>query len=282
MILIDSRTGSAELLPHFPKFGIPADVEYLSSADFMFLGNGPTGTVAVGVERKTLGDLLNCITTGRLAAGQIPEMIAQYDARYLILEGIWRTADDGGIEEWRGSNRGGWQPVEYGHRQILGQDLMGYLTSLETFAGIKIRYTTTPRKTAECVIWLYQWWNKPWDTHGTFKVFIDPIHESSSALLTHKPSLLRRWAKELPGIGWKKSGLVEAHFPTALHMASASPAEWASIESIGPTIAANCYSAINDAPNTPPPPITLDSTGRKVAKAKISDLKISKKSKKKE
>ena len=55
MILIDSRIGSAELAPLISTPNILCQLEF---ADFTFSGNGPAGQVAVGVERKTIMDLL--------------------------------------------------------------------------------------------------------------------------------------------------------------------------------------------------------------------------------
>lgn len=253
MILIDSRIGSGEFLPDFTRLGVSAATDHLSSADFAFTGCGPSGLVSIGIERKTIPDLLDCITTGRLAAGQIPEMRASYDICYLVLEGIWRVGGDGALETLKG---GQWYPVEYNRRVLLAQDLMGYITSLETFAGIRFRYTGTPKKTVETIIWLYKWWSKPWGDHGSFKVFHDPIH-SANTLLTREPSLCRRWAKELPGIGWTKSAAVEAHFLTAEDMALADINEWQKVDGIGKTLAKRAHDAIREISNQPPKPIIV-------------------------
>ena len=52
-----------------------------------------------------------------------------------------------------------------------------------------------------------------------------------------KPSLKRRWANELTGIGWEKSQKVASHFKSALELANASKEDWIKIEGIGTKIA---------------------------------------------
>ena len=47
------------------------------------------------------------------------------------------------------------------------------------------------------------------------------------------PSLLRRVAKELPGIGWERSLLVESHWKSIRDMVNATPEEWTQIDGIG-------------------------------------------------
>jgi NAD-dependent DNA ligase len=59
-----------------------------------------------------------------------------------------------------------------------------------------------------------------------------------------KPSLVRRWASEIPLIGWGKSRAVADFFPSALHMASATEKQWMKIDGIGRTIAQGAVEAI--------------------------------------
>jgi ERCC4-type nuclease len=64
---VDSRTGSKELLPLLRHTGIRAELATLDCGDFAVTGNGPEGQTEVGFERKTYGDLIDSLRSGRLA-----------------------------------------------------------------------------------------------------------------------------------------------------------------------------------------------------------------------
>jgi ERCC4-type nuclease len=58
------------------------------------------------------------------------------------------------------------------------------------------------------------------------------------AALWLKPSLVRRVATQLEGIGWEKSAAVAAKFSSVLDMIVATEAEWQTIPGIGKGLAA--------------------------------------------
>lgn len=65
----------------------------LSSADVAIPGNGPSGSILVGIEVKTFSDLLSSLDSGRLQATQIPAMCEDYpDERWLLIIGDYRPS----------------------------------------------------------------------------------------------------------------------------------------------------------------------------------------------
>ncbi len=56
--------------------------------------------------------------------------------------------------------------------------------------------------------------------------------------------MLRRVAKELPGIGWERSLAVEKHFVSVLAMMLAKSPEWEKVDGIGKTLAQKIVKAI--------------------------------------
>lgn len=93
VILIDDRAGSKELVlyPPLDDPSIACLVQLSStanssktSADITFTGNGPDGDILIGIEHKSLGDLISSMQSGRLSATQIPSMIETYDKCYLL------------------------------------------------------------------------------------------------------------------------------------------------------------------------------------------------------
>ena len=56
-------------------------------------------------------------------------------------------------------------------------------------------------------------------------------------MLLQQPSLMRRVAKELPGIGWERSLVVEAKWDSVRDMVNAPVEEWLELDGIGKGIA---------------------------------------------
>lgn len=90
---------------------------------------------------------------------------------------------------------------------------------------------------------LYNWWQTPWEEHRSHLAF-DDSNELRELVQTSVPTLLRRIAKELPGIGWVRSKLVEQRFGTVYDMISAGPQEWVKIEGVGKLTAKRVFEAM--------------------------------------
>jgi ERCC4-type nuclease len=248
MILLDNRIGAKELFPLFQSHThTPTKLTRLEFADIAFLGVGEGGVpVQVGIERKRFGDLLSSISSGRLSSHQLPGLMAAYNVVYLVVEGIWRVnADTGMVERWtRGKGRGkdgggGWQEWRFGNERWTGNRVYGYLNTLELKAGVHIHHTATPMETVQWANRLYKWWSKGWDEHtshigtGCGKL---PSPCGGMVQLS-KPTLMRRIAKELPGIGTKLSGEVMKYFSCAGEMVLASEKDWMRMPGVGKGIA---------------------------------------------
>jgi len=233
---LDDRAGSKDLAPHLRHRGLEIALTRLEYGDLSFDGSGPRGPVLVGVEYKTIRDLLASMRSGRLPGHQLPGMVRRYDYYYLIVEGIVRASDDGLLEVPRG---GSWMALRNSASGpgYLWREFDGYLNSLEMRGGIKIRRTASIRDTAAQVDSLARWWIKPWDDHksvGT-SIFYQPPDTIGIASFA-APSLVRQVAALLPGIGWGKSAAVENKFKTVLDMVAADQRDWETIPGIGPTI----------------------------------------------
>ncbi len=242
MITLDNRVGSKDLLKYMPKGR--AKLGHLEYGDAAFLGNGPNEEpIPVGIELKRLLDLLSSMVTGRLSGHQLPGMQACYRVRYLIVEGIWRPNPQSGLLEYpRGKV---WLPVELGNRTFMAREVEGFLNTQDVIGGMHIRVTNSARQTAQVILNLYHWWtDKSWEEHRSHLAF-DESDTLSTALLT-KPKLLRRMAKELPGIGWKKSQAVEAHFENVVEMVNADVGEWEKIAGVSKGIGEKVVAEMNE------------------------------------
>lgn len=241
MILVDDREGSKDMLERLRRVGIESELQRLEFGDCCWIGSGPDGPCLVGVELKTVQDLLASMRTGRLCGHQLPGMTEDYTAIYLIVEGMVREEPESGILQQY--NRGGWRDVHVGQQRFLWSEMESYLTSIDTLVGVHVRRTATPRETISCVRTLYQWWQKPWDHHSSHKVLYTPLPEKS---LLIKPSPVRRVAAQLPLIGYDRSGDVAKFFKTVFVMANADEGSWLQIPGIGKKIAKRVVRAIRE------------------------------------
>ncbi len=227
MIYIDPRKGSGELLPLFPAGD--AKLEHLDYADFSFIGNGPDSIPwLIGIERKTIRDLLNSMTSGRFAGHQLPGLLNSYHVVHLVVEGIIRPNLATGVLEI--CNRTGWKTIELGSRCFMMRDVWCYINTLEIKCGVHCTFTSTDHETVKYVTSLYHWWNgKEYTEHRSH---LQPNTGIATPLTAH--GLVRRVAAQLKGVGWdKRSATINDRFGSVADMVAASEAEWKTIDGIG-------------------------------------------------
>ena len=218
MISIDSRVGSVELVDHLPAE--LCNVTQLEFADFAFTGRGPKGVPwLVGIERKTVGDLISCIVSGRFSGHQVPGLLQNYNTVYLIVEGLIKCdLTNGVVKQRRG---GGWEPVSYDSRQHSCHELIGYLNTITVKTGIMIWQTSSMRETAQYIKSLYRWWTvKDYDEH---RAHIQPIRTMAVG--------------KLDGIGTSKAINAAGYFGTVHRMVHAVEDDWKEVDGIGNVLA---------------------------------------------
>ena len=231
-VWIDDRAGSKELVRYTPLDSC-GELCRLDSADVMLMGNGPDSTVlSVGVEVKSILDLIASINTGRLQATQIPNMIEQYDVSWLLHYGLYRCGNDGALELYRG---GGWQPWVVGSRAVPYGYIEHLLMTLQAL-DIRIKRVADVKEAAQWIGSLARWFAKPWHEHRGMRTF---DKSRSSALLLTLDVETRMRAEMfacLPGIGFERGVELAKHF-TLRRLMNASDAELAKVPGIGKVLA---------------------------------------------
>ena len=193
----------------------------------------------IGVEIKRISDLLTSITTGRLSGHQLPKLVREYRHVWLLIEGQYRPGAEGLLETRQGA---AWVPHALGRSPWTYREVEAYLTTLEVRAGVHVRRAYNKAETVALVAMLYQWWTaKAYDEHRAHKALHSPILDSG---LLYKPSLTRRVAAELPGIGVGKSAAVAEHFKTVRAMVEADEDQWQQVDGIGKTLAKKISEAL--------------------------------------
>jgi ERCC4-type nuclease len=237
VILIDPRDGNDgqrrtanEFLSRLRARQIPASLERLAFGDFAFEGQGPEGSIGVGIERKTLHDMLTCIDDHRYTGHQRVGMAKMYQVSVLMLEGQWRPHDpDGYLMEGFGSNGSTrWGSASHHRKPLSYSKLRRYLFSI-ALSGVIVIYTRDVAHSAADVAEVYHYFQKAWKDHTTL-LEMPKLHLPS---LTGTPSTTRQWAACLDGIGLKHSERAEKQFRTPLALATAEEQDWLKLPGIG-------------------------------------------------
>jgi len=219
MIYVDERTGSVELATQFQSHRAKPAIalKRLPAADFCFSGYGPNGPAMIGVERKTVKDMLSSIRTGRFAGEQLPKLLEHYEFPFLVLEGVIRTNyQTGALEELWGR---GWGPVKLGQQTFLALELESFLTTIELRTAVRVHRTSDQKGTVEDVIALTHYFSKPWERHHAHFA----LHVPPEAATIGKASTVRRVAFALNGIGWDRSAMVAEKFCSVAQMICLNP-----------------------------------------------------------
>lgn len=227
VIYIDSRVGSRELAPIFQRrHGAKTSLTTLESADIAWSCNhtvnnpfcaGDRGC-RIGVERKTLSDLIGSLLKSRLDGRQIPMMLKGYTMSYVLVEGVWRAGDDDSIEVYA---RNGWEKSRH---PLTYSQLEGWLTRYEVgaYGRIQIRQTSTMTASAAFCRAKAAWWWKDWDKHhfGAVTKMEAPVRA-----LMFTANEYQKVLAALEGVGLVKMKVLYRAFNSIMSVMMATPKE---------------------------------------------------------
>lgn len=236
MILIDYReetktkkAKNTDLIAPLRRIGgVRIEQATLEYGDATFEGKGPDGPIAVGIERKGLHDILQCIEDNRLSGHQLIGMRDDFDVRVLLVEGYWRPHDGNGLL-MEGFNSGmSWGISKYRSRPTMYHMLYRYLISVQ-LSGIIVTYSRDPFHTAFNILEWYHYFQKPFHEHTAMQ----EMQKIAIPTLGAKPSLTRKWANDLVGVGMTHSLAAERLFKKPITLANADEQDWLRIPGIG-------------------------------------------------
>lgn len=247
MILFCSNLNNdQDMIKALGSCAIPASIK---EGDAVFWGVGENeSSIKVCVERKRLSDMVNSILGGRYLSQVQAAHEAGFSVYALIIEtGIIRSNPDDGMIDilvWGISPRTGkraqlWQPLI---PAISYSRFDQYLTELDWLVGVIVKRSQDVHETAAIIKALWVNFQTAPSEHNSLKqIYKAPLNE----VLLVKPSLARRVASELPGIGWGRSGDVADKFHTVQEMVSADVKDWESIPGIGKVTALKAVAALH-------------------------------------
>jgi ERCC4-type nuclease len=235
MILMTESKNDADLYPLFGGLAYRGPVPY---GDFVFSGLWTRGVETwVSMERKRTGDLIDCIQDGRYLAQAQAAKESGFDFLVLIAEGVWRKGPDGllqtpgGIRDWRT------HPSKIEYRKVTN-----FLLELDFHVGIKVLTSRTPRETVQHVVDTYLLFQDPPEDHHILEQIF--MHDPPKRGILRPPSLVRKVASLLPGVGWHKSEAVDREFRSVREMVMADRERWLGIDGIGEGISLGVNAAL--------------------------------------
>lgn len=239
-MFIDDRAGSAELM-RYPAIAAIAELTRLEFGDVAIVGNGPgDAPVLVGVELKSIWDLVSSIRTGRLQATQVPGMLRLYPVRWLLVFGGYRPGRDGALELAKGAS---WRTMRLGARIVPYGYVEALLLDLAT-VGFHVKHVDTEAAAAQWLLVLNRWWGKPWTHHHGMRTFDESGQPSLMPDMDEVTRMIARVAKELPALGFERALAAARHFGSIEHMINAEVDEWREVAGVGNVIARAIVEAV--------------------------------------
>jgi len=226
----------------------------LDAGDIAFFGEGPEDTQWwIGIEYKTIDDVVACIKSGRFTGTQLPGMMRIYDLCFLLVEGIPRPDRHSG------------QLVRYRGKAVYGCGLHysafdNFLTSVNTFSSLAgkpciVKMAGTDFETVQMIRNIYSLFQKPWGSHKSMsRPDQSKIHNVSydMEVVRVEPGepdypkyVLRKALFQIKGIGWDVSGVLSDKFQTMENALTVSTKDWQDIEHIGSGLAKRIYESLH-------------------------------------
>lgn len=220
-VLVDDRIGSAEFKKGLTRLLPDAmvTVKRLPCADFQFTGNGPAGPVTVGVERKTVSEMVGTASRKRFTSGQLPKMLKAYGPdTWLLIEGHCEA------DRWDGLLTAGKYETGFGpgSRMLYDHWIMRRATLLRK-SRVMVVCTRNKTETARAVVALYRWYQKPWKAHKS--AYAVEEQTVDSVIFTER-TWRRQVLAQFPGVGWERSKKAARHFGSVHEAVMAGPLQW--------------------------------------------------------
>lgn len=264
MILVDTSVGSNPLVNAPPLRALGAQLCKLASGDVTFIGVGETGPVSVGVEVKSVGDVLSSLVNGRLNGvdGQLACMVDAYDVRWLVYYGLTRPNPTTGVLQvaqtwaqkgnpsqltlkWNDYGGDGAGNAKTSRRKALTYDYLEkfFVSPAFTALDVRVKHCYDVDEVAVWIAALYTTWQKPWGEHRCLHTFDQSRRQLIESPPTFKPATKRErqvavTAFSLPGLGYERAWALAAKYGAnggggVRAMVNASASELAEVRVVG-------------------------------------------------
>lgn len=224
---IAHQQGSVEFERPLRRLGLPTRVRTMKFGDFAFYGQGPTGTVRVGIERKTIGEMVGDDSQRRFVGHQLPGLIERYDYRFLIVEGLTKVDPHwGSLLEGKEVKQGKmvvWFEAGWGRGRQTFEHYTKRDLTLRLKAALHVLRSANREETAFLLHALYGWFQKDWKAHkSAFKV----EEAQPDAAILDERTMRRKTFNQWPYISWERSARVSRVFRSVTEASNATVEQW--------------------------------------------------------
>lgn len=257
MILIDDRDGSSKLLDlpvlegyaQATRLDFEVDGRVVPCGDVMMSGHGPdNSTITIGVEVKSIDDLLTSISNGRLGGTQIPRMCKAlnrgrpaYDRLFLLYYGQYRPGPGHALQVRR---HGKWKTFRVGSRAVPWSYLEGFLISAQMLTPFKVIHVYDEHEAGCWLRTMAHWLEKPWDKHKAMSVFDRSRELSAPPDADPVEEQIAKTAASLPAIDYIRGWNIARHYDSVEEFINTDKSTLMQVRGIGPVIAKAAVTAI--------------------------------------
>ena len=208
-----------------------------------FFGAGPEGDWYIGIEYKTVDDVVACIKSGRFTGTQLPGMLRTYDMSFLLIEGLALLDHNSG----QMAKRVGKTSYPFG---LPYRNFDNFLTSVSVHSALAgkpcvVKKSASMNETVHIIRDMFEYFQKPWDKHKSIsRPDLTKMQTASYDLEVIKVTptdpeypkyVLRKAIFQIDRVGWDLSGKAADHFGTLENALAASRLDWEDV--FGPVVA---------------------------------------------
>ena len=216
-----------------------------------FFGAGPEGDWYIGIEYKTVDDVVACIKSGRFTGTQLPGMLRTYDMSFLLIEGLALLDHNSG----QMAKRVGKTSYPFG---LPYRNFDNFLTSVSVHSALAgkpcvVKKSASMNETVHIIRDMFEYFQKPWDKHKSIsRPDLTKMQTASYDLEVIKVTptdpeypkyVLRKAIFQIDRVGWDLSGKAADHFGTLENAISASRLDWENV--FGPVVADRVFRALH-------------------------------------
>lgn len=223
---VDYRRGSGEFLGPLRKMGVPVEEATLPAADFALYVKGPGGRfLKVGVERKTISEMLEARFENRFRGKQLPKLLGEkangtrrYDIVILLVEGYRR------VDPRTGSLMAGeYRKAGFGRAGHTFEAFTKFQLTLALKTGLVVWPSASFDESIHFLHALWRWGTKRWRDH---KSAYAVESRGVDRVVLDERTMRRQTFAQWPGVGWERSWQVSKYFRSVEAAVLATEGDW--------------------------------------------------------
>lgn len=233
-IYVDPRIGSGELAEPLRLRNLPVTVFKLQYGDLQVpIVRGPNDMpLLIGIERKTIFELVTCIGESRYTGSQLPGLRNSYPIVMLFVEGMWSADRNGHLTIMREREYVPYHWLVKRPRPVEVSTIRHFLFTQRLRARVHIEYPKNPTETVDIVKDLYTYGiSKPWEEHKSHTDWDTEESFRDSVQMGTRPGRAAQVFRKLPGVGPEYAIAAEIKFGSVFQGVYSTIEDWANLVS---------------------------------------------------